>query len=72
MLEHESIVPAAESGFLPQELPSASLENRLERGWRLMCQREAEGLPTDELFVHFQNLLTDYEAAWHREADQSS
>jgi hypothetical protein len=69
-LEHESIVSPAEPGFFSQELPSASLEKRLERGWRLMCEREDEGLPTDELFVHFQMLLSDYEAACHREAGQ--
>lgn len=68
MLDHEAIVPVPEPGLLAPDRHSASLAQRLERGWALMEARERDGLPTDELFRHFQGLLSDYEAACRKES----
>lgn len=64
MLEHVASEPGT---FGPPSLDATAanveaLEGRLNRGWSLISEAEAQGKPSDDLFAHFLNLLGEYES----------
>ncbi|HLT18902.1 MAG TPA: hypothetical protein VKZ96_05530 [Thermomicrobiales bacterium] len=64
MLEHNVSPAEFEGAFYGPAASVRELEQRLERGWRMIEAEEAKGAPTDHLVNHLLNLLAQYESAY--------